>query len=246
MFAPDHQREPQEQEIPGGPDHPPDVEELGLAKRTVIVVHGHFGDPEPAILNLLHHLDADDAARLFEVDSIEDRAPQQAKVAVDVSERQAEQVAHDVVIGASDEDPMHRIRAADLVAVDQIGLRDHLVPQHRELRRVVLRIAVGVEDQLLGRGPKAGLQRAAVPAVRQMMHGADARIGPREFVDDLRRRVDAAVIDDDDFVVRRQLRRGLHGANHHAGDGAAVVVRREKDAQTRRLFSGRGRHVKSP
>ena len=59
------------------------------------------------------------------------------------------------------------------------------------------------------------------------------RIRARELVGDVRRRVAAAVVDDDDLVVRRQFRRGLHGANHHARDGAAVVVCREKDAQTR-------------
>ena len=61
----------------------------------------------------------------------------------------------------------------------------------------------------------------------------DAQYDVRELVDDLRRRVSAAVVDDDDFVVRRQLRGRLHGADHHAGDRAAVVVGREKNAQTR-------------
>ena len=215
-----------------------EVEELRLAERAVVVMHRHFDDAEAGVLDLLHHLEADDAARLLEVDALEDRAPHQAEVAVDVAHLQPEQHADDVVVEAADDDAVQRIGAADLVAVHQIDVRRHLRPEHRQLRRVVLRVAVGVEDQLLGRRAEAGLQRAAVAAVHRMMDDAHVRIGARELVGDLRRRVGAAVVDDDDFVVRRQLRRGLDGADHHAGDGAAVVVGREEDTQTRGLVGG--------
>ena len=87
---------------------------------------------------------------------------------------QAEQQADDVVVDAADDDAVQRIGAADLVAVHQIDVGRHLRPEHRELGRVVLRVAVGVEDQLLGRGSEAGLQRAAVAAVLRMVDDADA------------------------------------------------------------------------
>ena len=137
---------------------------------------------------------------------------------------------------------MQRIGAADLVAVHEIDVGRHLRPEHRQLRRVVLRVAVGVEDQLLGRRPEAGLQRGAVVAVLRMVHGPDLRIGAGELVGDLRRAVGAAVVDDDDLEIRGQLRRGLDGADHHAGDGAAVVVGREEDTQARWFASGRSWH----
>src|SRR5262245_2202097 len=61
------------------------------------------------------------------------------------------------------------------------------------------------------------------------------RIGARELVGDFRGRVRAAVVDDDHLVVRRQRRRGLDGADDHAGDRPAVVERGKEDADTRRL-----------
>ena len=65
--------------------------------------------------------------------------------------------------------------------------------------------------------------------------------GKREedrLVRDLRRRVGAAVVDDDHLIVRRQRRGGLHRPNDHAGDGAAVVVRRKEDTEARRPRTG--------
>src|SRR5262245_6277715 len=65
------------------------------------------------------------------------------------------------------------------------------------------------------------------------MHDADLRIRAGELVDDVGGRIRAAVVDDDDLVVWRQLRRGFDGADHHAGNGSAVVEGREEDAQAR-------------
>ena len=38
----------------------------------------------------------------------------------------------------------------------------------------------------------------------------------------------AAVVDDDHFVIGRQRRGDLDGADHQTGNGAAIVVRRKK------------------
>src|SRR4051812_41001765 len=65
------------------------------------------------------------------------------------------------------------------------------------------------------------------------MDGPHLRIRPRELVGDLRRSVRAPVVDDDHFEIRGEFRCSLHRADHHAGDGAAVVIRRKKDAQAR-------------
>jgi hypothetical protein len=241
----DHQLVPEAQHVDAGLGDAAEVEELRFSVRAVVVMHRHFDDAEARVLDLLHHLQADHAAALLEVDLLENRAPHQPEVTVDVAYAEAEQQADDMVVDAADHDAVNGIGAADLVAVHQIRIGRHLRPEVGELRRVVLRVAVRVEDELLGRRAESALQRAAVAAILRMMDDADMRIRARELVQDLRRRVDAAVVDDDDFVIRRQLRGGLDGANHHARDGAAVVVRREKDAQTRRPFSGRGRHVKS-
>ena len=74
--------------------------------------------------------------------------------------------------------------------------------QHRHFGRIVLAVAVGVEDEFLGRGRETGAQRAAVAAVLRVMDDADViGIDARELVEDLRRVVAAAVVDDDHFEI---------------------------------------------
>src|SRR5438552_16646685 len=83
--------DPQLPDIYRGAEQPPEVEELRLAVRAMVMVHGHFGDAEPRVGDLLHHLEADDAAVLGETDAIEHGAPDEPKVAIDVANRQSEQ-----------------------------------------------------------------------------------------------------------------------------------------------------------
>src|SRR5437588_11911600 len=124
-------------------------------------MHRHFDDAETGVLNLLHHLDADDPARLDEVDAVEDRAPHQAKITVNVPQPDTDQRTDDMVIDAADDDAVQWIGAADLVAVHHVGPGRHTGPEYRELGGVVLRIAVGVENQLFGRRAEAGPERGA-------------------------------------------------------------------------------------
>ena len=77
--------------VDAGLEDAPEIEELRFAERAVIVMHRHLDDPEARVLDLLHHLDADDAARLLELDPLEDRAPHQAEIAIDVAQLQPEQ-----------------------------------------------------------------------------------------------------------------------------------------------------------
>ena len=81
-----------------------EVEELRLPVRAVVVVHRHLDDREAGVLDLLHHLQADDAAVLLEPHAVEDRPAQHPEVAVDVAHAQAEQHLDDVVIEAADDD----------------------------------------------------------------------------------------------------------------------------------------------
>ena len=63
---PDDQRDPQLDDVDRGPEQPAEVEELRLAVGAMVVVHRHFGDAEAGVGDLLHHLEADDAAVLLE------------------------------------------------------------------------------------------------------------------------------------------------------------------------------------
>ena len=203
-------------------------------------MHRHFSNAESRVLDLFHHFDADDAAAFLQIDPFEDRAAHQAEIAIDVAQLEAEQNADDVVIQAADDDAVQRIGAADLVTVHQIDARSHAVPQRRQFGGIVLRVAVSIENELLGRRAEAGLQRCPVVAVRRMVHRAHLPVGARQFVGDFSGTIRASIVDNDDLEVRCQLRRGLDRADHHAGDGAAVVVGREEDTQTRGFAGRRG------
>ncbi len=198
----------------------------------MIVMDRHFRDAEARVVDLLHQLEADDAAVLFEADLFEDAAAHQAEVAVDVAHAQAEQRLHGVMVEPPDHDAVPGVGPADLVAVHQIDVVGHPFPEQGHLAGIVLGVAVGVEDELLARGLEAAAQGAAVAAILLMMNDPDLGIDARELVEDLRREVAAAVVDHDDFVIGREPSRRQQRVQHHAGDGAAVVVRGEEDAQS--------------
>src|SRR6185436_21084953 len=98
MLLPHDQREPETHDVDGGLDDPASVEELGLAERPVVMMDRNLDDPEPGIVNLLHHLEADDAARLLELDALEDGPSHQSEVAVHVADVEAEHRADNVMI----------------------------------------------------------------------------------------------------------------------------------------------------
>ena len=60
---------------------------------------------------------------------------------------------------------MQRIRSADLVSGHHVRIVTKLFPERVDLGGVVLGVAVGVRDELLGRGREACLQRATVAPI---------------------------------------------------------------------------------
>ncbi len=111
-------------------------------------------------------------------------------------------------------------------------------PEHFELGRIVLRVAVGVEDQLLA------WRRESRCAARRRSRGSAVvddphfRVGPRQLVGDLGRRVGAAVVDDDDLEVVGELARRPARGDHQTGDRAAVVVGGKENAEANRPRRG--------
>ena len=166
-------------------------------------------------------------------------APHQPEIAVDVANLEAEQQLHEVMVGAADHDAVHRVGAADLPAVDPVDIVGHLRPQRRHFRRIILAVAVGIEDEVLGRRRKSGAQRAAVAAILLVVDDADViGIDPRQLVEDPGGVVLAAVVDDHHFIVVGQRRGDLDGGDHQAGDRAGIVVGRKEHAEP-----GHARHV---
>ena len=85
-----------------GPEDAAEVEELRAAVGAVVVVDRHLGDREAGVLDLAHHLEADDACVPLQPHAIEDLATHQPEVAIDVPHAQPEQALHGVVIDAPD------------------------------------------------------------------------------------------------------------------------------------------------
>ena len=90
MRAAHHERVPQLQHVDARAKDAAEIEELRLAVSAVVVVNRRLDDGEAGVLDFLHHLQADDAAVLLEPHAIEDRAPHQAEIAVDVAHLQPE------------------------------------------------------------------------------------------------------------------------------------------------------------
>src|SRR5439155_26801294 len=112
MLAPDDEREPEAEDVEARLRDAAEVEELRFSEGAMVVVNRHFDDDESGILDLLHHLETDDAAHLLQRDAVENRAPHQAEIAIDVAHLQPEHHGHDVMVDAADDDAVQRIGSA--------------------------------------------------------------------------------------------------------------------------------------
>ncbi len=121
----------------------------------------------------------------------------------------------------------------EIDAVDEVDFGRQGFEQPRHLPRVVLGIAVGVEDELLRRLLEARAQGTPVAAVGAVVHDLQPREVTRHLVEQLARVVGAAVVDDDDLVVIGELARGHVRNQGEAGDGPRVVVGGEEDGEAR-------------
>ena len=194
----------------------------------MIVMHRHLGEAEAGVLQLLDQLQADRAIGQFQVDHVEDLAPHQPKIAVDIAQLEAEHGFDEMVIQPADDLAMQRVGATDFVAVDHIDPRQHMRHQQLQLARIVLRIAVGVEDQLLGSAGKPDPQSAAVAEHFAVRHHAQLLVALRQILQHFHGVVGAAVLDDDHFVVVGQLGQRMQCRHDQAAYRPAVVVSREK------------------
>ena len=86
------------------------------------MVDRHLDERKPPWSIARHHLDADAAAVALERKALEDVAAEQAEVAVDVAQVQAEHRLHQVVVDAADDLAVQRIVALDLPALDNVDI----------------------------------------------------------------------------------------------------------------------------
>ena len=219
-----------------------DAEELRAA-----VLAGEVGDGE---FNHLHagafehgdEFDADGAAGGAEGFAGEERAADEAEIAINVAEADAEEEAGELVIDGADDLAVPGIVAGDFVAVDEADFGGDGVEKCWEVSDVVLAVAVGVEDELVDGGGETGAEGTAVAAVFGV--GDDAEAGSEfgdEGFEDEAGGVGATIVDDDDFEVGDVLVENGEGFRDEGREGEGVVIGGEKDAEAVGEQGGGGR-----
>src|SRR6185503_11402150 len=111
-------------------------EKLAAAVQTRIMMHAHLDHSMRAQLELPHQLHADRSAGRRKPDLIEQRAPDEPKVAVDIPEPYPEDQPREAIVDVPNHNAPPRIAALELVPVHQADARFHAVEQLCQLTGV--------------------------------------------------------------------------------------------------------------
>ncbi len=197
-----------------------------------VVRHGDLDDAGAAGFELADELDTDGSAGGLQVGALEEGSADEAEVAIDVAKADAEQEAGELVIAGADDDAVPRVLTADLVAVDEADIGPNGVEEFGQFTDIVLTVAIGVEDKLLGGGGEAGAEGAAIAAILRVRNDAEpGAVHIAKGLEDFAGIVGTAVVDDDDFEIRGAAIEDVEGAIDERGKGGGVVVGGEEDAQ---------------
>jgi hypothetical protein len=192
--------------------------------RPLEVVDLDLDAPGPGLLEASDELDADRAAVLLEPQLAQPLGAHKPEVAVDVPDRKPEQEPHRGGVHGADDAAVERVRSVALVPLDPVDLRSGVPREAHELGRVVLAVAVGVEDPVAPRGAEGGAQGPAVPPVARMLDDAQPRLPLGDLAQPEQRFVGRAVVDDDDLPLRPELVERFRGPLHEPRDRLGVVV----------------------
>src|ERR1019366_3027320 len=146
----DHQPYPQPNELRERDRQRAQAEELRLPMQPGIVVYSDLRHHAAAQFQFAHQLDADGSAGGSEVNSVQQLAPNQTVVAVDVADPNAEEQARAEVVEVTDPDAVSRVVALQLVTVDESGFRCRERQQAGQFADVVLAVAICIENKLPG------------------------------------------------------------------------------------------------
>jgi len=128
MASSDHEIDPERADVETGLEQAPEVEELRLAECTMVVMYGTSVMRKPA--SVIFFIISRQMTPLIalEPNPVEHGSPDQAEIAVDVLDSQAEQDRDEMVVRPPEDLAVQRIGPADLVTVDQIRT-GHVRPQ---------------------------------------------------------------------------------------------------------------------
>src|SRR5262249_34484196 len=125
----DHQSQVQTQELIERNRKRAKAEKLAAAMQARIVMHADCDHAVRAQLQLAHQLDADCAAGRAEADLVQQLAPDQAKIAIDIAQADTKDQPRELIVSLSDGDAPPRIAALELKSVHQADIRRHLLQQ---------------------------------------------------------------------------------------------------------------------
>jgi choline dehydrogenase len=144
--------------------------------------------------------------------------------------RSPKQSATKPPVHAADDRAQRAVRALEPVALHDVDRLRGAADERRELSRIELAVAVGVEDPLLARRCEPRNQLAAVAPIAFVRHHPQCGLPLRERGEHFRRVVGRAVIDDDHLVVGdADVAQCREHDLDHVRDGRLVVVTREED-----------------
>src|ERR1019366_6896546 len=206
-----------------------------------------FHHPAARHFQLAHQFHADGAAGGSQMDPLQERAPDQTIIAIDIADADAEQQPRAEVVGLADPDAVRRIATFQLVAVHQAGIGAHQFQQARQFADIVLAVAIGIEDEFLGGRLEPAAQRAAIAAILWMRDHAQAgTIQAAQSFQHGGRVIATAVVDHDDFVIRYVGCEGRERLGQQAGQRRRIVVCRKEDAQRWEIPRSRDHNIFSP
>src|SRR5204863_8075805 len=105
----------------------------------------------------------------------------------------------------------------------------HFCDERRNLRWIVLQIAVHRDDDFALRSIEAGLEAGSLPEVPSQTNGSYARIAIADFGKNLESAVAASIIDKDDFISAAQLGHGRDDSRIQRPHVGLFVKQRNND-----------------
>ncbi len=205
------------------------------------MAHRKLFDFVAEFARLGEQLGANEAAVGAQIDAIDHFAPDEFERGVYVAHVNAKNQAHNPIIKPRAENAVPRVGALLFKAADDGDVVLEQRQEQLQLLRIVLHIAVGVENQIVLRRIKSGFERGAVADVIDVMLHHDVFILRRAFVGHLAGVVEAAVIDDDDFPLLRDLAQHRACGQSQFLHGACILKRRKEKRYARLTFGKRGR-----
>ena len=168
-------------------------------------MYRYLGKNVTEVLNFLHQFHANRTALAFQADLLKDTPADQAKITIHVTQMDAESKAYKIVIQLPNDFADERIMVCNLIAIDRIHSLTQCGHEIYKFKRIVLRIAIGIEDPFFGCGRKTAAQCCTITEVLLMMKNFQLRITMFQLAQNLASIIGAAIVGDNDLKIISHL-----------------------------------------